>query len=212
MDKTYHKIHLDDLQLIKDELQKYYEIFYRGPHVWWKKMDKLLESMSRSINRHRVMENTRTDGYLTHEDFKTIFEAIKLIEKAVDKPFGVHIEKKMTSMSMHGEISIEYKARQKSMKEIEEEAALRFVRNYTKVKNNKPIVLKPKINFSALGKINHPLREELFQKGKHLESYSQLLRNKLIELENQYPEYEDFYYEYESDDTGSWYNLMGTGI
>ena len=86
-------------------------------------------------------------------------------------------------------------------------------KDFTKVVVKEPVVLKSKVNFStSQGNMSHPIRDELFAQSKNsIRRYEELIFEHVQKLEDEFPKYEDFYYEFESDGSGSWYNLMGKG-
>lgn len=147
-------------------------------------------------------------GELNQEEIEYILSLFDTVEhKSPTKPeFELEVVEKM---DMDGTSVFEVmllerkKPRAKSKKEI-----------FKKVKGTDFVVLKDRINFSSdLLQNNHPIVDELLNKvGGDIEEFSTKLREHMVELENTYPQYEDFIYEFDQDHSGSWYVLKGRGI
>lgn len=160
-----------------------------------------LDSYISDMTEH--LEQKFKDGYLESEDIMDLLSGLEYCQSKMGNKFPFNINcNLMTDEEGYNIVTLDITKKKQSLKQI-----------YKKVKSKEAVVLKPRINFIENGKINHPLRDQLWMEAKNdISRYDSLLREKLLALETQFPEYEDFYYEFESDATGSWYNLMGTGV
>lgn len=97
-------------------------------------------------------------------------------------------------MNPHGRVEIEYHRS-------EEERPIKKVKT--------PKVIKEYINLtSSLGEANHPIKDKLLQKaGNSLRKYEELVFNHFQDLCEEFPEYENFHYEYVQKDGRAYYNL-----
>lgn len=169
--------------------------------------DNYLEDEEREdLARHLIPRFHKGD--MNNEEIEYILSLFDTVEhKSPTKPdFELEVIEQIDS---DGTIVFEVmllerkKPRAKSKKEI-----------FKKVKGTEFVVLKDRINFSSeLLQNNHPIVDELMNKvSGDIEEFSTKLREHMVELENTYPQYEDFIYEFDQDRSGSWYVLKGRGI
>lgn len=169
--------------------------------------DNHLDDEDRDILSRNIIPRFHK-GDMNSEEIEYVLSLFDTVEhKSPTKPdFELEVVEKM---DMDGSFVFEVmllekkKPRAKSKKEI-----------FKKVKGTEFVVLKDRINFSSdLLQNNHPILDELMNKvNGDIEEFSNKLREHILELENTYPQYEDFTYEFDQDRNGSWYVLKGRGV
>lgn len=88
--------------------------------------------------------------------------------------------------------------------------------DYEKIDYEKPVkrervpqVIKEYINLTtSLGEANHPVKDVLFKKaGNSLRKYEELVFSHFQDLCEEFPDHENFHYEYVQKDGRAYYNL-----
>lgn len=76
------------------------------------------------------------------------------------------------------------------------------------------VVIEDKLYFSkSKMDINHPIKDQLFNQAQSsLRKYEELVFQHIQELEEKHPDYNKFFYEFKTDETGSWYQLKGSKL